>query len=102
MILVEGISICDPYPFSGLLGVIFSFFFPNLDRTFFKQTIKILSIQTPHYAVSDLGLQTAQLPMSHKKGASLGALVQGLYQVIWVIWVFLKSSQYLMCPFTLG
>ena len=47
------------FPFDALLGVNF-YFYSNFNRTFCKQTVKIL---IRHNAVSDIGLH--RLPMSH-------------------------------------
>ena len=61
----------NPFPFEGLLGGIF-YFYSNFNRTFCQQSVD--PDQTPHSAVSDLGLHC--LPMSHKKDARLIILVK--------------------------
>ena len=62
------ISRTAPFPILGVLGGIFHFY-SNFDRTFCKQTCSGDTDQTPHSAVSDLGLHC--LPVSHKKDARL-------------------------------
>ena len=65
------ISRTSPFPFLGVLGSDFSYFFLQIliEHSVSKQR---RSDRTPDYAVSDLGLQC--LPMSHVKDA----------RVIWV------------------